>query len=77
MRKLLYLNDASNDQVAMEMEETIDAYLRKSLNRYDLSSNVQVGRVLIRTSELMLNVLAVFAWFCIDGMGTFLDILFC
>ena len=54
-RKLLYLNDASNDPVAMEMEETIDAYLRKSLNRYDLSSNVQVRRVLIRNSEPKFN----------------------
>ena len=59
-RKLLYLNDASNDPVAMEMEETIDAYLRKSLNRYDLSSNVQVRRLLIRNSESNLNVLAIF-----------------
>ena len=60
MRKLLYLNDASNDPVAMEMEETIDAYLRKSLDRYDLSSNVQVTSVLITNSNPTLKILAMF-----------------
>ncbi len=41
-RRLLYLSDTATDPVAAEMEETIDAYLRRSLTKYDISANVQV-----------------------------------
>ncbi len=47
MRKTLYLtsserNPVERNPVAQEMEETVDVYLRKSADKFDISNNVQV-----------------------------------
>ncbi len=42
VRKTLYLNNSERNPVAQEMEETIDVYLRKSADKFDISNNIQV-----------------------------------